>query len=837
MNKSTITIGIDLGTTNSEIAIKNKEGNIEVVKNINNDEYTPSIFGVMKSKSKMVGRKAYDKLYKAPTLNDTKNIRAEVKRLMGTDEKIAFPYLEKELTPEEVSAEILMSLKGDVLRKYPDYNTVATVITVPAYFDTLQAEATIRAGKLAGFEHVVLLQEPIAAAMTYGFKNEKNQNWIVYDLGGGTFDVALISSQDGVLTVLSHNGDNYLGGKDIDNAIIENIIEPEVRKKFNLPDFQKSNTEYSHIYSKIKYAAEMAKIDLTQLETTNIEIDNVGNDNDGEEIYLSTEFKRTDFNRIVKPYIDKTITLTDKTIKDAGIKKSAINKIVLVGGTTRIPYIKESLEKNFGIDADNSVDPLTVVSKGACIYGGSQKIPEKILNKDKKQTKGILAIKLNYDSLSSEIEESISGWIPDLVEDSNDYYIQIQSDSGHFSSEKHKIKEGKFFEEVVLEKYKDNVFWIYLFDKNGDTLKIDPDSFTISHGLTISGAPIPRSIGLAVAKKDFDNRFGYTEVMDNIFEKGSSLPLKSSSKTYKTRKAIKRGEDIGLPIKIYEGESSDPENNTFICDLKINGKDLPVDLPEKSEVEIVLEVDESREVKVSVYIPLIDKWLNARGSILAEKVEVEKIENELEACKERYNKVESSCNQEEKSKVDSLFGSINKSINNARVDNDDKQKADKEIKDLRVELEKLEKDKAMPQLENEFKQKIEDTKKLIGELGQNETKEENLTQLQTLENEGGEAINNKDKDLLVRVNEQISELVARVMMSNPATWVYYFQELEKDELKFADIPSAKIYFEKGKMAMQTGNIDELKYCVRSLLALLPKEDQNTIKQGISGITE
>ena len=211
-NSKTIQVGIDLGTTNSSVSINNN-GNIEIIKKPGGVEYTQSVFGFNRDKNKVVGQRAYESFYKDASEEERKNYKTEVKRLMGTSEKFHFERANVEMGPEEISAEILKSLKEDILIKYPDFSTVAAVITVPAAFSVLQSEATKRAGNLAGFKHVVLLQEPIAAAIAYGFTNIKNENWLIYDFGGGTFDVALIASKDRALSVLGHNGDNFLGGK------------------------------------------------------------------------------------------------------------------------------------------------------------------------------------------------------------------------------------------------------------------------------------------------------------------------------------------------------------------------------------------------------------------------------------------------------------------------------------------------------------------------------------------------------------------------------------------------------------------------------------------------
>ena len=213
-----IEIGIDLGTTNSEISIFNN-GKVEVVKNTFGSEFTPSVFGVNKAKNEEVGRNSYNRYFKDSNKDEILNNKPEIKRLMGTSDTIYFPRIDKSYNAEEISSKILSALKQDAVRKKQDINTNAVVITIPAYFSTIQAEATKRAGILAGFEYVVLLQEPIAAAISYGFANTEScsEVWLVYDFGGGTFDSALISSKDKNLSILSHNGDNFLGGKDIDN--------------------------------------------------------------------------------------------------------------------------------------------------------------------------------------------------------------------------------------------------------------------------------------------------------------------------------------------------------------------------------------------------------------------------------------------------------------------------------------------------------------------------------------------------------------------------------------------------------------------------------------------
>ena len=839
MKNQNIQIGIDLGTTNSEIAFNNK-GNVEIVKNVLNDEYTPSVFGIGKAKNKVVGKVAYDKLYRDPSEEEFLNNKGEVKRLMGTAEKVNFPRLEKELFPEEISSEILINLKEDLLRKHKDVSTNAVVITVPAYFSVLQKEATKRAGNLAGFKHVVLLQEPIAAAIAYGFMNSQSENWLVYDLGGGTFDVALISSKEGSLSVLGHNGDNFLGGKNFDLEIIDKVIVPQILNKYKISDFNRGNKKLATVFAKLKGQAEKAKIYLTQEEETTIEIDNI-TDDDGNEIYLNIPFTRKEFESLIKPFIKKTIDLSKETIKEAGIKQSSISKIILVGGPTVTPYIKHCLETELKIEVDTSPDPLTVVARGACIFGMSQKIPTE-LNEESDTTKNSEAkkIHLNFESLTSETEEMITGIIDDLRDSDEEFYIQIQSEGGFFSGTKQRVKNGKFNETITLEKNKTNFFWLYLFDKKGNPVPTDPDSFSITHGLSFSsGAPIARSVGVGVAMKIYNGgkTTSLVEKLDLFFEKNSILPLRAT-KTYKTvRKLIKGDKENVLPIKVYEGESSTPDQNEFICALNITGENLPYDLPEGTEVEITVGMNESGELSVEAFIPTIDLNISgARATTHAETLSIEAMESQFKTQSERAAKLEKTCSAEEKSKLSNLVNSVNTSLEAGKIDEEEKRKADKELKELKNKLDQLEKIKEFPQLKIEFNELTTSMVELMNEYGDQKQRGIHGDQLDILKADGYRAIENEDKVLLSRINEQLEDLKQKIIQSNPATWLYRFNKLIQEDHQWISEKEAQYFLQKGQRAIEAGDMDEVQRCVRSLLLLLPVSDQNAIQNGMSGIT-
>lgn len=826
---SNIEIGIDLGTTNSEVAILNN-GQIEIVKNTYGDEFTPSVFGINKGKDEEVGKRPYQRYFKDATPEEIKNNKPEVKRLMGTNDSIYFPRIDKSYNAEEISAKILNSLRQEALRKNDKLNTSAVVITIPAHFSTIQAEATKRAGLLAGFKYVVLLQEPIAAAISYGFGKNINENWLVYDLGGGTFDAALISSKDGNLKVLSHNGDNFLGGKDIDSLIVDEIIIPKICEKYGLTNFDRANSAYSVEFAKLKYAAEQAKIQLSSLNEVNIEVDISIND---KEIYENISITREDLHRILSSLIKRTISLCEQTISDAGIKSESVNKIILVGGPTQLPFIKTELETVLNIPVDTSSDPLTAVARGACIFATSQAVPQEF-NETKITNDSTYEIKLNYDSLTCEEDELVTGIVPSLKDVEDDYFMQIQSQDNTFNTGKIKLKNGKFVTNVVVKANCLNSYWLYLFDKNGNTLDITTDEFSITHGLTVAGAPIPHSIGVGVSVKDWSS-YNFKQSYEIFFEKNSILPLEKTI-SYKTIETVKAGEESNcLPITVYEGENKVPEHNIFVCEIALTGEDLDVDLYEGSQVDITIKVDESRTVTLEAYIPIIDKVFNARATIFDENISVEKMQEEVNKEIDKIRKIESYCTYEEKDQIYNEVQNIQTALRNAEHDEDEKRKTNVRIKKLQAEVDKLEELKNEDGLKNEFYNLIESVKEAINNLEDNNRKNEFQKRFDAVKSDGKKAIDNNNMLLLSKINEQLDGIMNAIVVSDDYTWLYWLNNLSREPEVLSHAESKK-YIEEGNAAFKAGNMNKVKECVRTLWSFLPDKEQEEIQSKIAGIT-
>ncbi|MEX2053993.1 MAG: hypothetical protein WD883_00390, partial [Candidatus Colwellbacteria bacterium] len=307
--------------------------------------------------------------------------------------------------------------------------------------------------------------------------------------------------------------------------------------------------------------------------------------------------------------------------------------------------------------------------------------------------------------------------------------------------------------------------------------------------------------------------------------------------SFKTvRKFEKKVDSNPMNIIIAEGESDIPDRNRFICKMGIKGTELPHDLPEGTDIDVTIEINQSRDLSVGVYIPIVDKTFDGRATVMDEIVDVGALEEELGVQRERAVKIKANCSDLERESIDNKISRVATSIQGANSEEDDKRGANQQLKELKSELDKLEKSKEMPQLVSEFKEIVESTKQIINEYADEKDKDENNKLLDQMVKEGEVAIDREDKAIVARVNEQIRELYIRAFLSNPATWVYQFEKITAGNYSFTNEQEAKFYIGKGKKAIEVGNVDELKRCVNSLMMLLPVEEQEVIQKSISGIT-
>ena len=347
-------IGIDLGTTNSCVSVL-EGGTPQVIPNDEGGRTTPSVVA-FKGDEVLVGDRA-----KRQAVTNPKNTISSIKRLMGSGKKVSANG--KEWTPEEISAKILSKLKADA-ESYLGGKVTEAVITVPAYFNDAQRQATKNAGKIAGLDVKRIINEPTAAALAYGLdKQDKSQTVLVYDLGGGTFDVSILELGDGVFEVKSTAGNNRLGGDDFDQRIIDNLVSEF--KKENGIDLSKDPMAMQ----RLKDAAEKAKKDLSGMSTTQINLPFISQNSDGP-VHLDVTLSKAKFEDLCRDLFDSTLDPVRKALSDAKLKTGDIDEVILVGGSTRIPYIQELVKKELGKEPHKGVNPDEVVAMGAAIQGG-----------------------------------------------------------------------------------------------------------------------------------------------------------------------------------------------------------------------------------------------------------------------------------------------------------------------------------------------------------------------------------------------------------------------------------------------------------------------------------
>ena len=348
-------IGIDLGTTNSCVAVM-EGGEPVVIPNAEGNRTTPSVVAFSKNGERLVGQIA-----KRQAVTNPDNTVISIKRKMGTAEKVKIEG--EEFSPQEISAMILQKLKTDA-ENYLGQKVTQAVITVPAYFSDSQRQATKDAGKIAGLEVLRIINEPTAAALAFGMdKEDQDQKIMVYDLGGGTFDVSILDIGDGVFEVLATNGNTHLGGDDFDQRIIDYLIS----------EFKKSNgidlSTDKMAMQRLKEAAEKAKIELSGMQQTQINLPFITADAQGPK-QLDVTLTRAKFEELIRDLVDATRVPVEQAMKDAGVTSADIHKVLLVGGSTRVPCVQEEVKKITGKDPDKGINPDECVAIGASIQGG-----------------------------------------------------------------------------------------------------------------------------------------------------------------------------------------------------------------------------------------------------------------------------------------------------------------------------------------------------------------------------------------------------------------------------------------------------------------------------------
>ncbi|BCG62932.1 MAG: molecular chaperone DnaK [Methyloprofundus sp.] len=813
--RMTIDYGIDLGTTNSCICIMN-DMSCEIIKNLaDQTDTTPSAVFIDKKGHLHVGQKARERLE-----HDPNNAFSEFKLQMGhKDQNYIFERSGQTMTPPELSAEILKRLKSNVVQSKGE-TIQAAVITVPAAFELPHCEATKFAAQMAGIEHCLLLQEPVAASLAYSLKNhEENSYWMVYDFGGGTFDAAVMQLKDGEIQVVSHAGDNHLGGKLIDWVIVEQLLIPEVRKQHKLDDFERGNQKWKVAIAKLKIAAENAKISVSYELEVDIEIDNLCQNNSGEVIDFEYTLKKEDVEKLADPLIQRSINICKKALKNKNLQTKDIDKLILVGGPSLMPYLRGRLseqESGLGIPLDFSIDPMTVVANGAAIFARSKKMPTVL---QPEVQKGQYQIDLEYEPVSIDLDPPVGGKVlADGNTDWTGFTIEFINEKAQPPWRSGKIKlsaQGIFYTNLFAEENKVHQYQIELFDAAGNCCETVPDSLPFTNGVGSKSLPLIHSVGIALA----DNSFL------PFIVKGTPLPAKQRQ-FLKTIQDVKRGDSEGLiRIPVLEGDIPRADRNSKIGDLDILATNIKRDVPAGSEVELFIEIDESRLLKTSAYIPLLDEEFPVVFNMEKISIDPEELKKILDQEMQRHEKYKNSDDTEVQNILrqvenENMLDEVKSACQAAHIDPDANDKAEKRLRDLQATLDLAEQVAELPILQKELQDSLQNAKDIVDKWGEDTDRKA----LDKLEIEIKQALNSRDTELLQRFIDQVSSLRQQVLLEQPGYWVVLLEDLEEDRSIFPDLSEAESLFQQGHRAIDNDDVPELQTVVRQLIRLIPDDE-------------
>ena len=561
-------VGIDLGTTNSAICSFDGE-RIQLYKSPEQHDVTPSAIFIDKRGGKYIGARAYRQSARSPD-----NSATLFKRFMGTSTPVKLPAVNIIMTPEECSAEVLRVLFGYLPEEIRNTGDTGTVITVPAAFNQMQKDATMAAANAAGIGRVALMQEPVAAVMSVMRQRRNDGIFLVYDLGGGTLDIAIADSTGGKVNLLAHGGIAMCGGRDFDRALFDNVVKPWLLDHFDLPEDLAVNPQFKTLIRVATLAAEQAKIELSQKDESAINAPDteIGvRDQAGEEIYLDIPITRKLYDDLIASKVDESIQATRETLEKAGLSANDIERVVFVGGPTQYRPLRDRVSQELAIAASTEVNPMTAVAEGAAVFAES--IDWKSQSRGRKSSKGTISagggldLTLTYNARTPDVKARVI--IKVGKGNATGAEFQVDSLDTGWSSGRIVLKDGASVE-LNLTKPGDNTFKVFVFDSNGGPVSLREDKIVIARTAASVDA-IPASHSIFVEARD---KVGGRLMPDYLIREGDQLP-KKAKKTFKVEESLKAGSAGSIKFKLWEGEISDPiHDNRFIGMFEIKGTDF-----------------------------------------------------------------------------------------------------------------------------------------------------------------------------------------------------------------------------------------------------------------------
>lgn len=575
MNEPTsLSIGIDLGTTNSAVACFDGE-QAKVLADAKGAQLVPSVVSILPDGTPICGHNAEKRL-----LSDPENTRAGHKRMMGSPSRFEFPESGRVLGPEALATVVLEHLCQRVEAE-TGRRPQSAVISIPALFELPQAEATARAARNAGLERVELVQEPVAAALAAGWRagegSESSEGyWLVYDLGGGTFDATLLEGSEGFLRVVSHAGDPFLGGRDLDAAIARWVCAQQGTAPAQL---------IPSAWRALKRSCERAKIRLQEVECTPLELEGLF------DVGARCSLDRARVETLLAPLVERSLGIVRKLLREQELNAGQLARLVFVGGPTVMSSLRTQVTSALGVPCAQGVDPMTAVACGAAIFAATNGLT---MNEEREPQQAAnhseaCELWLRHPALTSDLEPHVVGRVEDLARFAAARFVVATRDDG-LRIEAPVDTEGNFSLETRLCAQRKNHFRLEAKDARGRGIQVHPAAFSISHGLTIDEPPLGASVGVALAN----------DHVKVYFERGTPLPARRVFR-HRTVEHLHRGSQLRIPI--VQGEYDRAHLCRPVGAIEVAVQRSEHKLPAGSEIEISLELDRGGRMSARARLP------------------------------------------------------------------------------------------------------------------------------------------------------------------------------------------------------------------------------------------
>ena len=812
----TIHIGIDLGTTNSAIASFDGEA-VSVIPNSFGENLTPSIVRIDRRGNLMVGRQAARYLETDPA-----NTRSEFKRLMGTDVATGFAASGLSLLAEELSARVIMSLLSDASDAL-GFTPRAAVISTPALFELPQNHATMRAGKIGGLQEVLLIQEPVASAISAGWREDTPGLWLIFDLGGGTLDISLLETREGMLRVMDHSGDNFLGGKDFDNVLADWALD-RLRQEYDLPDI-KSPSE-RRAFLKLKNACEQVKIELSRAERSAIVIPELCIDGGGNPVDVDLEITRGEFEKLIAPLADRALSICLSVIEHCRVSADEIGRVVFVGGPTMTACIRTRIGEAFGGRIAPGIDPMTAVVRGAALYAATAGLDATPANAGPRPLKG-MAVRIEHLPVTSDLEPFVVGRFLPGPGEQLPAAVRMRREDGFTGPDAAVGSEGSFVLQASLQRYCRNVFTLAATDAAGREIPLATPRFAIVHGVSIADPPLSRSVGVALAD----------DSVHVYFPKGTGLPARKTF-VHKTVKSVSAGGGgASLSVPIVQGEFYRAHRNCLIGSLEIDavGRDLPVG----SRIEVTLSLDRSGQMHARADIPSTGKTFDNIIHILIPTASLETLEEALKTARSRADhalkqvfRAGDARSARNGNQVPALLVEAKRSLEAAcGGDYDAGQRLRRLILEIEGTLDAVDQALEWPELVQEANEKIEVAVYWVSARGT--SSEQNL--LDQAITEARSAIDSGDALELDRRVKTIRRLTDAAYHRDPRSPFLTFDWYSENIASATDVPRAAALLDEGREHYRQGDADALKSINSKLYTFFPGTEEERKRSFDSGV--